>query len=140
MKDIKKTLKVGQIVYALKANRRAVNTDNPLTPVRVTKIGSKYFYVTIYIDDNDLSWHAWKNSKISFETLTEASDYVSTMSIYFSEEEYNLEIEKNDLIDSITKKLLNSYRPLHEISTDDLKQIAKLIGISPDDLKQIVKL
>lgn len=111
---------VGQIIYSLNTGNAARNREQVLTPVKVVKVGRKYF-TTQRLDDTS----GWSATEYYLEDWSEKSDFMANSCLYASEESLVTERQQRELVKKI-EDLVNR-RMLHKTSVDDLQTVLSLL-------------
>lgn len=88
-----KAPKVGQVIYSLNVGNTTRHREQKLTPVTVTKVGRKYFYI-----EED-----WRSAKFYIRDWREFTEYVSRHRLYESPKEWEDEKEITDICREIAK-------------------------------------
>lgn len=107
---------VGQILYSLNVNNAARNTKQELTPVTVTKVGRKYFTCTFrggwQVDYHISGWH-------------EKTEYINDSLLYESEQEYQDDVERDNLLILLRATFYNTRTP--DLSLEALRRIRQIV-------------
>lgn len=79
---------VGQIVYSLNITNAARHKEQVLTPIKVTKIGRKYF----------TCGERWEATQYHLDTWVEKTEYSASSRVYENSTEWEEEKEATDLL------------------------------------------
>lgn len=116
---------VGDILYSLNVGNAARRQKQELTPVEVIKIGRRYFTVCEAGNkDKD-----WTHTQFLLEDLSEKTGYTPTQKLYRSREDYDNEIEANEIFSRI-KIAFSGYRNTN-FTLEQLRAIRSIIS-NPD--------
>ena len=110
----KEQLKVGQKVYILNLNSYRQGKA-PLKEVEVTRVGNLYFETSVK-----------GYGKFFISNMLQQGDGSANYKAYFSQEEYDQECEKRELIINI-KQFFNSYFESINTPLESLREINELI-------------
>jgi hypothetical protein len=109
----KKDFQVGQKIYTIKK----VNGNSLISALEITKVGNKY-----------LQTGNGRGRKFFIEDLKEVKDFGRISHAYFSEEEIHVILEKNDLINEISKKFYHLNFNKYNYSLDQLRKIKRILN------------
>jgi len=113
---------VGQILYSLNVGDAARNCAQKLTPMRVTKVGRKYF--TLVIDNRDNDWSA---TQFHIETWCENTEYASDHYLYKTEQEWLDERESFDICKRMWKRFEYG-KNVDDITLPALRTMAAIVA------------
>ena len=108
--------KVGDIIYSLNVGNAARNREQKLTPVTVSKVGRKYFYIKV----------GWRMMKYCLDSWSESCDYSVTTKLYKTEQQWLDESE----IGKTCKFIYESFewsKNKSNLSLDALREIRRII-------------
>lgn len=94
---MKKELKIGLILFSLNVGNAARNCEQKLTPVKVIKIGRKYFTAV----NEDRIENEYLHIQYYIENWKEKTDYCANTCLYISEKEWEQEKETNAIVKEI---------------------------------------
>lgn len=114
MARVNKKPSVGQTLYQLNIGNMARNGEQKLTPVKVVKVGRKYFTCK----QDHLNWE----TQFHIDGWYEKSDYTANYCLYESPQEWLDEKEDNK-----TRKAIERIRNSKNISHVDLKAIKRIL-------------
>ena len=112
-------MKVGDTIFLKKVNNLARGVDDVkklIIETKISKIGSKYFYV----DEFD-------KTKFSFEEMRDVSDYCACYEVYLNKQDIYDEYEINDLKFKIRARF--NYGVNKNENLEILRQICKLLEL-----------
>ena len=118
---MKPTPTVGQILYSLNVGNAARNREQVLTPVKVVKVGRKYF-TTQHTDDTS----GWSATDYYIEDWSQKSEYIASSCLYVSEESWETEKHQRELIKQIEDFV--SCRMLRELSVEVLQSVVSILN------------
>ena len=107
---------IGQVIYSLNVNNSARNQK--LTPVTVTKVGSKFFYCK----EKD----GWRDTKYRIDDWREATQYISNSVLYETSQEWEDQKEKNEIHKNL-RIAFSDYRFRNDISLEQYRQIKQIL-------------
>lgn len=113
-------MKVGDIVFLKKVNNLARGEDNIeklIIETKISKIGSKYFYI-----------EGFEKTKFSFEEMRDVSEYCACYEVYLNKQDIYDEYEINDLKFKIRARF--NYFGKKKENLEILRQISKLLELS----------
>ena len=113
---MKKKPTIGQTLYSLNVGNAARNTPQVLTPLKVTKVGSKYFTLG----------EGWREAQFHLSSWREKSDYTSDHRIYETEQSYKDEKEEREISNRIYKAFEYG-RNTQEVPLPALREIERLL-------------
>ena len=120
---MKKKPTIGQTLYSLNVGDAARNTPQVLTPLKVTKVGSKYFTLG----------EGWREAQFHLSSWRENSDYTSDHRIYETEQSYKDEKEEGEISNRIYKAFEYG-RNTQEIPLSKLREIDQMLTVAPSSL------
>jgi len=109
---------VGQTLYSLNVGNAARNGEQKLTPVKVTKVGRKYF----------TCGEGWKETQYRIDGWFEKTDYSADSELYLSPEAWEEEKQIPNLFRVISNEL-GAYSCNRKITLSQLKKIAKILNL-----------
>ena len=113
MKKVNKSLSVGQTVWCLELDRRS--NDVSLKETKITKIGKKYFEIEL-----------GRRCRFFIDSLKhDNSGYPSRYMIYLSKEQYENEVEVNEIYSKLRNIFSGYGNPTIELSK--LRQIISIL-------------
>jgi len=121
MNNIKPKPVVGQILYSLNVGNAARNCPQVLTPVKVTKVGRKYFEcnaVNGYPREVKFHLDTWRE---------EAGGYCARNHLYETEQEWFDERDRQIITDWLRNDIFNMYTSKYLISLKALRAIEAII-------------
>ena len=113
---MKKKPTIGQTLYSLNVGNAARNTPQILTPLKVTKVGRKYF--TLRGD--------WRETQFHLDNWREKSNYMPTQQIYETEQSCKDEIEEKEISNRIYKAFEYGHNT-QEVPLPALREIERLL-------------
>jgi hypothetical protein len=108
---------VGQILYRLNVGNAARHVEQKLTPVRVTKVGRKYFTCASEGSRFGTEYH--------LEDWTEKTEYSPDSALYSSQQAWEEEKESRELIKKIRDEF--NYGNNKNFNLNKLRGIAKIL-------------
>jgi hypothetical protein len=113
----KRKPELGETLYSLNIAYLTNQKERKLVPVKVTKVGNKYFYCR---EDGSLS------VKYNINTWADESDFAQTTVLYENSKEWEDEKESNR-IKSKLYHIFGTYGNCEKISLESLKKIEEII-------------
>ena len=108
---------VGETLYSLNIGNAARRTEQKLTPLVVTKCGSKYFTLG----------EGWQATQFHIETWRQKTEYSAEQAIYESPQEWEDENEANNLRERF-RKAFDHWNPGPNLSLNQLRRIAEIMN------------
>jgi len=112
---------VGQTIYSLNIGNAARWTEQKLTPVVVTKVGRKYFYIS----DPDKTDDVQLFEKVHLSNWVQATDYSECFRLYETVQAYSDEKERKEII-KIIRKSFDLYKK-QKFTLEQLRAIREII-------------
>ena len=116
---MKKKPTVGQILFSLNAGNAARNVPQVLTPVKVTKVGNKYF----------TTGEGYAATQFHIDDWCEKTEYTPDHQLYESEQEYADENEAREICKRI-EACFNIGHNVWNVSLDNLRKIDAILNTS----------
>lgn len=114
---------IGETLYSLNVENAARNTPQVLTPLKVTKVGRKYFTLG----------EGWQEAQFHLSSWKENSDYTPSHRIYETEQSYKDEKEEGEISNRIYKAFEYG-RNTQEIPLSKLREIDQMLTVAPSSL------
>lgn len=118
---MKDKLTIGQTIYSLNIGNAAINCEQKLTPVKVTKIGRKYFTVV------KEGWEKYTSSHKQYyiNTWRENTIYSPNSQLYLSKQDWADDKEYKELRKNIEN--IFRYYTNQNLTLNKLREIKKII-------------
>lgn len=113
---------VGQILFSLNVGNAARNTEQKLTPVRVTKVGRRYF--SAKADDS------YSETQYHLSNWREKSNYSATSQLYLDEQGWKDEKESKRICRLIADAFQYGNNR-HNLAVEKLRVIESLLEETP---------
>ena len=112
---------VGQTLYLLKLDYNARDREQPLTPVIVDKVGTKYFTC-----HKSGEMHGGYGTRFRIDTWVEDSDYPSRLKLYPNEQAWSDDKETNEILRFLRETFSRGFS-LNKLDLQDLRHIRDTI-------------
>ena len=114
---------IGETLYSLNVGNAARNTPQVLTPLKVTKVGRRYFTLS----------EGWRDVQFHLSDWVEKSDYTPSHRIYETEQSYKDEKEEREISNRIYRAFEYGSNT-HKIPLPKLREIDQMLTVAPSEL------